>query len=89
MANPEDMIKQCVMRLQAIGGDKSIPRNIRAVADETRKILLDEKKSIGLRAADALSKVDELSNSSNMPQGYARTTIWEVVSILEAIPLNQ
>ncbi len=87
MANPDDMIKQCVMMLQAMSEDNTIPRNIRRVADETKNILLDEKKTTGLRAASALSKIDEISNDPNMPV-HARTRIWELASTLEAVPLD-
>lgn len=87
MANPEEMIKQCVMMLQAIIEDSTIPRNIRRVADETRGILLDENKSTGLRAATALSKIDEISGDPNMPV-HARTSIWQLASTLEAVPLD-
>lgn len=87
MANPEDMIKQCVMMLQMMSEDPTIPRNIRRTADETLKILTDEKKSMSLRAASALSKIDEVSSDSNMPM-HARTKVWEIASTLEAIPLD-
>ncbi|WP_319379172.1 UPF0147 family protein [uncultured Methanocorpusculum sp.] len=87
MANPEDMIKQCIMMLRAMSEDSTIPRNIRRVADETMKVLQDEKKTIGLRAASALSMIDEVSNDSNMPI-HARTRIWELASTLEAIPFD-
>ncbi|MDR3102532.1 MAG: UPF0147 family protein [Methanocalculaceae archaeon] len=87
MASPENMIKQCVMMLQAISEDNTIPRNIRRVANETKTLLLDERKTTGLRAADALSLIDEISNDPNMPV-YARTRIWELVSVLEAVPLD-
>ena len=87
MASPEEMIKQCVMMLQAISEDSRIPRNIRRVADETKHILRDEKKKTGLRASDALSLIDEISNDPNMPV-YARTSIWQLVSTLEAVPLD-
>jgi len=87
MANPEDMIKQCTMMLQAMIEDPMIPRNIRRAAEETLKILNDETKSISLRAASALSKIDEVSSDSNIPM-HARTRVWEIASILEAIPLD-
>lgn len=87
MVNPEDMINQCVMMLQVIIEDNSIPRNIRKVSEETRKILMDDTKEISDRAATALSTIDEVSNDSNMPM-YARTKMWEIVSALEAIPLS-
>jgi len=87
MANPEDMIKQCTMMLQAMIDDPMIPRNIRRAAEETLNILNDETKSISLRAASALSKIDEVSSDSNIPM-HARTRVWEIASILEAIPLD-
>jgi len=87
MASPEEMVKQCVYMLQVLNEDNTIPRNIRRAADETVKILTDEKKSVSLRAASALSRIDEVSNDSNMPM-HARTKIWEIASALEAIPLD-
>lgn len=87
MANPESTMNSCVMMLQQIMEDSTIPRNIRRVADETRSVLLDSSKSIGFRAATAISIVDEISNDPNMPV-HARTRIWELCSQLETIPLD-
>ncbi|MBP1928180.1 uncharacterized protein (UPF0147 family) [Methanolinea mesophila] len=87
MANPEKTIENCVLMLQHIMDDSTIPRNIRRVADETRQLLMNNSKPIGLRAAEAISKIDEISNDPNMPV-HARTRIWELVSQLETIPLD-
>ena len=87
MARPEEKIKQSVMMLQAISEETKNPRKISSDAEETKTILLDEKKTTGLRAADALSLIDEISNDPNMPV-YARTSIWQLVSTLEAVPLD-
>ena len=87
MANPEDTINSCIQMLQQIMEDSTIPRNIRRVADETRRVLMDNGKSIGLRAATAISIIDEISNDPNMPV-HARTRIWQLVSQLETIPLD-
>jgi len=73
--------------LQQIMEDPSIPRNIRRVADETRGVLMNGAKSIGFRAATAISLIDEISNDPNMPV-HARTKIWELVSQLETVPLD-
>jgi len=73
--------------LSAIIDDGSIPRNIRRVADETRTILQTPERQFGLRAAEAISKIDEISSDPNMP-GYARTRVWELVSQLETVPLD-
>ncbi|HOI58767.1 MAG TPA: UPF0147 family protein, partial [Methanoculleus sp.] len=85
MASPEETIRICIQMLQNINEDSTIPRNIRRVADETKSILQDESKSIGLRAATAISMIDEISNDPNMPV-HARTRIWELVSQLETVP---
>ncbi|GAB7017066.1 UPF0147 family protein [Methanogenium cariaci] len=87
MADPEVTIKNCVMMLQQMMEDNTIPRNIRRVADDTRKVLTKESEPLGLRAATAISIIDEISNDPNMPV-HARTRIWELVSQLETIPLD-
>ncbi len=87
MPNPEQTVDYCIQMLSAIIDDGTIPRNIRRVADETRTLLQDKDKLIGLRAAEAISKIDEISNDSNMPM-HARTRVWELVSNLETVPLD-
>ena len=87
MADPEVTINNCVMMLQQMMEDNTIPRNIRRVADDTRKVLVDESQTLGLRGATAISMIDEISNDPNMPV-HARTRIWELVSQLETIPLD-
>jgi uncharacterized protein (UPF0147 family) len=87
MPNPQKTIDNCILMLQHIMEDSTIPRNIRRVADETRQLLQNDSKELGLRAAEAISKIDEISNDPNMPV-HARTRIWELVSQLETIPLD-
>jgi uncharacterized protein (UPF0147 family) len=87
MAEPQNTINYCIQMLQAIMEDSTIPRNIRRVADDTRKVLTDDSKGLGLRAATAISMIDEISNDPNMPV-HARTRIWELVSQLETVPLD-
>jgi uncharacterized protein (UPF0147 family) len=87
MAKPEDTIHTCIQMLQQLMEDSTIPRNIRRVADETRTVLMNNAKPLGLRAATAISMIDEISNDPNMPV-HARTRIWELVSQLETVPLD-
>jgi len=63
MPNPEKTIDNCIQMLQHIMDDSTIPRNIRRVADETRQLLLNQNKGTGLRAAEAISKIDEISKT--------------------------
>lgn len=87
MPSPDETIENCIKMLSAIIDDGSIPRNIRRVADETRTLLQSQDKQTGLKAAEAISKIDEITNDSNMPV-YTRTRVWELVSQLETIPLD-
>ncbi|PKL61867.1 MAG: hypothetical protein CVV31_09000 [Methanomicrobiales archaeon HGW-Methanomicrobiales-2] len=87
MASPDETIRICIQMLQNISEDSTIPRNIRRVADATKTVLQDESRTIGLRAATAISMIDEISNDPNMPV-HARTRIWELVSQLETVPLD-
>ena len=87
MPSPEQTIDYCIQMLSSIIDDGTIPRNIRRVADETRTLLQNQERQLGLRAAEAISKIDEISNDPNMPV-HARTRIWELVSQLETVPLD-
>ena len=87
MPEPDATIQNCIQMLQMIHEDSTIPRNIRRVADETRKVLQDTSQPLGMRAATGISIIDEVSNDPNMPV-HARTRIWELVSQLETVPLD-
>ena len=87
MTGQENTINTCIQMLQHIMEDNTITRNIRRVADETRGVLMDDSKTIGLRAATAISMIDEVSSDPNMPV-HARTRIWELASQLESVPLD-
>ena len=70
--------------LQGIADSTITPRNIRKVVKDAVTMLHDEKLTIGVRAANAISILDEVSQDPNMPS-FARVTIWSAVSQLEAI----
>jgi hypothetical protein len=46
--------------------------------------LRDARLSPGVRAANAIGALDEVSQDPNMPL-HARTKIWQVLSMLETI----
>ncbi len=80
----ERKIQQAIMVLQRIADDLGVPRNIRRACSESIKVLRDKKYTPGVRAANAISILDECSQDPNMPL-FARTAIWQAVSILEQI----
>lgn len=67
--------------LDAIVNDRTVPKNIRAAAEEAKKAI-DGTVSIELKISTAISLLDEIINDSNMPM-YTRTQIWNIVSVLE------
>jgi uncharacterized protein len=82
MSENEDVLKQSIDILTRIVSDDSVPRNIRRAADEAKTRLLNRDDSETVRAAYAISILDDISNDPNMPL-HTRTLIWNVVSQLE------
>ncbi len=80
----EDKLKQVAEIMARVAGDTSVPRNIRRAAGEARDALLEGGNDSVVKAASAMSILDEISNDPNMPV-HARTTIWNALSILETI----
>jgi hypothetical protein len=77
-------LRQVADIMARVAEDTSVPRNIRRAASEARETLFDEKKDAVVRAASAVTILDEISNDPNMPI-HTRTTIWNALSILETI----
>ncbi|MDF0592843.1 UPF0147 family protein [Methanotrichaceae archaeon M04Ac] len=83
----ENVIKQCVEVLERIMSDDTVPRNIRRSAESVKSTLLNEEDSEAVRAASAISILDEISNDPNIPL-HTRTLIWNVASQLETVPIG-
>ncbi|RLE50763.1 MAG: hypothetical protein DRJ31_00110 [Candidatus Methanomethylicota archaeon] len=83
-SDAEEKIQRAVMILQRIAEDTGIPRNIRRAANEAIKVLHGKTYTHAVRASNAISILEECSQDPNMPL-FARTAIWQAVSILEQI----
>ncbi|MCS7104471.1 MAG: UPF0147 family protein [Thermofilaceae archaeon] len=77
-------LKQAVDLLRKLAEDKGVPRNIRKLASESIVVLNDSRFSVGLRAANVISKLDEASLDPNAPL-FARTLIWQIIALLEQL----
>jgi len=84
IAEYEKSAAQAMGVLKEISEDTTTPRNIRRAAKSAIGALLEADVSHAVRAANAISTLDEVSQDPNMPP-YTRTRIWNVVSILETI----
>lgn len=80
----EAKIKNAVFILMTIINDTAIPRNIRRAAMEALNHLRDTKYTPGVRAANAIGALEQVSQDPNMSLS-ARTKIWQVISILETV----
>ncbi|MDM7913341.1 MAG: UPF0147 family protein [Methanotrichaceae archaeon] len=83
----EKVIKQCVEVLERIMSDDAVPRNIRRSAENIKATLMNESVNEAVKAASAISILDEISNDPNIPL-HTRTLIWNVASQLETIPVG-
>ncbi|HXW36726.1 MAG TPA: UPF0147 family protein [Nitrososphaerales archaeon] len=70
--------------LQQIADSNITPRNIRKIVKDSIDMLQDVKQSMAVRAANAISLLDEVAQDPNMPS-FARVTLWSAVSELESI----
>ena len=73
----EKVLNQCVEVLERIMSDDAVPRNIRRSAEGVKAILMDGKESEAVKAASAISILDEISNDPNIPL-HTRTLIWNL-----------
>ena len=80
----EEKIVKSITVLQSVADSNITPRNIRKIVKESMVMLQDKTLSQGVRAANAISMLDEVSQDPNMPS-YARVTIWNAVSTLESV----
>ena len=82
--NIDEAITQIRQQIEVLLNDNSVPRNVKAALDEARKALDVKEESYSVRASGATYKIDEVSNDINLPP-YARTVIWNILSMLESI----
>ena len=80
----EAKIRQALVLLMRIINDSSIPRNIRRAATQAVRALSEKSLSPGVRAANAVGILDEVSQDPNMPI-HARTTLWTIITLLETV----
>jgi len=80
----EEKVKQALMILSQVSEDTTTPRNIRRTAKEAMEILQSTQYTLGVRASNAISAIDEILQDPNMPP-YTRVRLWNVISLLEGI----
>ena len=79
-----ELLNKAIAILSSISDNPSTPRNIRKLIKDSIDTLKDESISVGVRAANAISMLEDVSQDPNIPS-FSRVTIWSAVSSLESI----
>ncbi len=80
----EERIEEAMNVLGMVSEDTTTPRNIRRAAKQSITALQISENTPAVRAANAISILDEILQDPNMPP-YTRVELWNVMSLLEAI----
>lgn len=80
----EERIGEAMNVLGLVSEDTTTPRNIRRAAKQSITALQVSEDTPAVRAANAISLLDEILQDPNMPP-YSRVKLWNVMSLLEAI----
>ena len=80
----EERIKEATNMLGMVSEDTTTPRNIRRAAKQSITSLQTAEHTPAVKAANAISILDEILQDPNMPP-YSRVKLWNVMSLLEAI----
>jgi uncharacterized protein (UPF0147 family) len=80
----EQRIGEAMNVLGMVSEDTTTPRNIRRAAKQSITSLQMTNDTPAVRAANAVSVLDEILQDPNMPP-YTRVKLWNVMSLLEAI----
>ncbi len=70
--------------LEEVNGDRTVPRNIREMITIAINNLKNDRQELIFRVNNVISMLDDVSNDPNIPT-YARTQIWNIVSMLETM----
>ena len=81
--NPE-ILNQAIVTLEEIASNPSTPKNIKKSITDLTTELKKQEYSVSMRAANAISLLDDITQDPNMPS-YVRVTLWQAVSTLERI----
>lgn len=79
-----ETLNQAIATLEEIASNPSTPKNIKKSITDLAADLKKQEYSVSVRAANAISLLDDITQDANMPS-YVRVTLWQAVSTLERI----
>lgn len=79
----EQKVAEVIEMIDNVGGDTSVPKNIRRALSEAKERLKGADE-LSTRVSAAVYAIEAVSEDINMPM-HARTQIWAILSALESI----
>ena len=80
----KDQLKEAIRTLAEVAANPSTPKMIKKSITDLVNELKSDEYSKSVRAANAISVLDDITQDPNMPS-YVRVTLWQAVSKLEGI----
>ena len=80
----KESLKEAIDTLNQIASNPSTPKTIKKNIADLLADLENKEYSMSVRAANAISMLDDITQDPNMPS-YVRVTLWQAVSKLEGI----
>ncbi|MDC0168617.1 UPF0147 family protein [Candidatus Nitrosopelagicus sp.] len=77
-------MESAIQTLNQLATSHSTPKNFKKTISDLIIELQTEEYSISVRAANAISSLDDITQDPNVPS-FVRTTLWQAVSVLESI----
>ena len=77
-------MESALQTLNQLATSHSTPKNFKKTISDLIIELQTEEDSISVRAANAISNLDVITQDPNVPS-FVRTTLWQAVSVLESI----
>ena len=78
----KESLNTAIETLNQVATNPSTPKNIRKNISGLANELKSEEYSMSVRAANAISMLDDITQDPNMPS-YVRVNLWQAVSTLE------
>ncbi len=80
----QEYLQNSINALNQVATNPSTPKNIRKNIQDLANELKSEEYSMSVRASNAISLLDDITQDPNVPS-YVRVTLWQAVSTLENI----
>ena len=80
----KESLKSAMQTLNQLAVSHSTPKNFKKTINDLIVDLESEEYVISVRAANAISSLDDITQNPNIPS-FVRTSLWQAVSVLESI----